>query len=244
MNLNNYKILKNSFWAFIPARGSSKSIKLKNLVDINGTKLISFTINILKKNHDIISKIYCSTENKKIKNFCLKSNIYIDDRKKKLALDSTCINDVIYDFLIKQVIKKKSIPEFIILCEPTSPLLRSIDIQLCCNKIIKHKNLDSVQTVTMVSPNSHAYNQRIVKRNLSSFFFKKERNSMYNKQMKPQFYIHGNLRVFRSASFLKYRNIFGKKSFCIKIPKLFAFDLDDKEDLEIFRIIQKKLSFK
>ena len=35
--------------AIIPARGNSKSIKLKNIVNLNGKPLIQYTINAAKK---------------------------------------------------------------------------------------------------------------------------------------------------------------------------------------------------
>jgi|688.fasta_scaffold388667_2 CMP-N-acetylneuraminic acid synthetase len=238
------KILKKIFWAFIPARGSSKTIKFKNLVDINGKKLISFTFDILKKNKKIIKKIYCSSEDKKIQNFCKKYKIEIDYRDKSLSKDNTSTNEVIYDFIKRFILNEVPLPEFILLCEPTSPFLRSKDILDCCNKILKEKSLDSVQTVTKISSNSHAFNQRIIKNNLLNFYFNSKRKKMYNKQLKPSFYIHGNLRVFKTQSFLKYKNIFGKKSYSIIIPKLYAYDLDDKEDLKIFKILQKSINIK
>ena len=52
--------------AIIPARGNSKSIKLKNIVNLNGKPLIEYTINAAKRSKQI-DDLIVSTDNKKIK---------------------------------------------------------------------------------------------------------------------------------------------------------------------------------
>ena len=54
--------------AIIPARGNSKSIKLKNIVNLNGKPLIEYTINAAKRSKQI-DDLIVSTDNKKIKKF-------------------------------------------------------------------------------------------------------------------------------------------------------------------------------
>ena len=51
--------------AFIPARGGSKSIKLKNIFPLNGIPLIYYSI-LASKKSKIFDSIICSTDNKKI----------------------------------------------------------------------------------------------------------------------------------------------------------------------------------
>ena len=53
--------------AIIPARGNSKSIKLKNIVNLNGKPLIQYTINAAKSKQ--IDDLIVSTDNKKLKKF-------------------------------------------------------------------------------------------------------------------------------------------------------------------------------
>ena len=42
-------IKKNIFWAFVPARSLSKSIKNKNIVLLNKKPLLFYTMNIAKQ---------------------------------------------------------------------------------------------------------------------------------------------------------------------------------------------------
>ncbi len=51
--------------AIIPARGGSKGIKRKNIIDFKGKPLISHTI-LLAKKSEIINETYVWTDDKKI----------------------------------------------------------------------------------------------------------------------------------------------------------------------------------
>ena len=53
--------------AIIPARGGSKRIKNKNIINFLGRPIISYTIDLLKKT-GIFEKIHVSTDSKKICN--------------------------------------------------------------------------------------------------------------------------------------------------------------------------------
>lgn len=237
-HIKNINYLKGNIWAFIPARGGSKSIPLKNLAKLNGKLLIDYSIDVAM-NTKQINNIFCSSENSIILNHCLSKGINIVKRTKKLSADHISTVDVISDFLSKQFLHNNYLPELIVLLEPTSPFVKSLDIKKCINFLNKNKDYDSAQTVTKVSSNSHAYNQRYHISNCSKFLFEDERQFRVNKQAKPNLFIHGNLRVFRTSSFIKYGSIFGKKSYPIIISKIAAMDVDDKDDLKIASAILK-----
>ena len=60
-------MLKLNRLAIIPARGGSKRIKNKNLVEFNGQPIIQYTINNAKKSK-LFNKIHVSTDSNKIIN--------------------------------------------------------------------------------------------------------------------------------------------------------------------------------
>ena len=60
------QILKNQFWAFIPARSGSKKIKNKNLIKLKGKPLIAHSIIAAKKNKYIKNIIFSSDSKKYI----------------------------------------------------------------------------------------------------------------------------------------------------------------------------------
>ena len=54
-----------------------------------------------------------------------------------------------------------------------------------------------------------------------------------NKTQKPNFYVHGNLRVLRCNFLLESNDLFGNNSLGISVPKKFALDVDGPDDFEI-----------
>lgn len=228
--------MKTKILAIIPARGGSKGIKLKNIRKINKIPLIVNTANRLKKSK-LVNEIICSTDNAKIISICKKNSIRYLKRAKKLSLDNTNINDVIYDILIKEEFSKF---DFIILAQPTNPFINEIFINKILNKI-KNSKFDSVQTVIKTPHMFHPYNQRKITNNKISFLYKKKRELNFNKQKKPNFYSFGNLVIFKRKSFLKKRKVFCEPSGYIELNKtIFAHDVDFVEDLILANIIQKK----
>jgi len=223
-------------WALIPARGGSKSIPLKNMADLNGRPLIDYVIRA-GKSSKYIMRIYCSTDSEKIKSYCIKMGIDVCDRPVELAQDDVPSIDVILHFLTNMIEKEKMLPEFLVLLEPTSPFVLAEHIDHCIEMLRNEPMADSSQTVCEVEPNSHAYNQRYNDQNGSHFIFSQKREQYFNKQLKPKFYIHGNVRVMRVESVMNKKDIFGERSLPLVIPRIYGMDVDGPEELEMARCI-------
>lgn len=226
----------NETWALIPARGGSKSIRLKNLVELDGRPLIDFVIRSGQSSKRI-SRIFCSTDHKKIKAYCNKTRIEICDRPVELSGDNIPSIDVILHFLNVMIEKEKILPEFLVLLEPTSPFVLPEHVDRCVDMLKGDHTADSSQTICRVEPNSHAYNQRKIEGNYVIFNFPKERALSFNKQSKPAFYKHGNVRVMRTISVIRKKDIFGDRSLPHMIPPTYAFDVDGPEDLKLAQCI-------
>jgi D-3-phosphoglycerate dehydrogenase len=224
------KILAGECWAFIPARGGSKSIPLKNLAKLSGVPLIDYSIKAARDTGKI-SQIVCSTDSPEIAEHCQGLGVDVDTRPASLAGDNVATVDVMLEFLRRRVRQGSALPEYLVLLESTSPFISPNDISECIDRLADDSTADSVQTVTAVPPNSHAYNQRYHDQNGSNFLYPQERKASINKQSKPRFYIHGNVRVMRTLSLLRTGSIFGARSLPIEIPKIRAMDVDGQDDL-------------
>ena len=122
--------------AVITARGGSKRIKNKNLINFYGKPLISYSI-IAAKRTRMFSKIYVTTDSKKLKKY-LKNTVLLSLflREKKLSDDFTGTHRVIESF-----IKRLQLYDCDICCiYPTAPLIRTKDI-INSYKIIPKKKL-------------------------------------------------------------------------------------------------------
>ena len=83
---------KKKILALIPARGGSKSIRKKNLIKINNKSLIELSFEVAK-NSKYVSKIICSTDDKKIINHCKRIGLETILRPKKYAKDEKYAKD-------------------------------------------------------------------------------------------------------------------------------------------------------
>ena len=159
------KKIKKKILAFIPARGGSKSIPLKNLTKIKGKPLLFYTLNQIINSKGIFDDIICSTDHPKIKKYVETFGIEVLDRPKHLSEDSSSSESAILHCLDFLKINNRSLPDFIFLFQPTSPFVNKEHINKIINKIKKIKNFESILTISKVSHNNHAFNQRQIKGN-------------------------------------------------------------------------------
>ena len=128
--------------AFIPVRGGSKSIPLKNIKLLNGRPLIYWTLDAAV-NCAEINKVVVSTDSQEIKNVVEKygsPRIEIINRSEEVSTDTASTESVMIEFV------KNYDFENIVLVQATSPLLESGDITNGINKFFED-NIDSVLSV-------------------------------------------------------------------------------------------------
>ena len=122
--------------AIITARGGSKRIKNKNILNFFGKPMIAYSI-IAAQKSKLFQKIYISTDSIKIKKISEKYGVIVPSlREKKLADDFTGTYEVVKSFIIKNKIKKK----FICCIYPTAPLMRYLDLVKGFNMLLQNKN--------------------------------------------------------------------------------------------------------
>src|SRR4030042_3404942 len=220
----------NEVWGIIPARGGSKSIPLKNMALLAGRPLIDYVICAARQS-STVSRFLCSTDHDAIADFCGSKKVEICRRPERLCADAVAVADVVVDLLTTLMAREGRLAEIIVLLEPTYPFLLARHIDECGSLLRENPRADSVQSLTPVSHNSHAYNQRSIRNGNVDFVFKEERIRCYNKQLKPQFYVHGNLFVSRARTILETKNIYGACSLPYTVEALHAFDVDGPQDL-------------
>ena len=222
--------LGGSVAAIIPARGGSKSIPKKNLVNFGGQPLISYVIKAAKC-CDKINRIICSTDSEEIASLCRRYGIEIAERESTLASDTAKITEVLHDLVEGYLSKQHPVPEILVLMQPTSPFVAQEHLAKCILKLREDPSLNSVQTVVRVPHNQHAFNQRFVEDNKIKFKFPEERRIGYNKQNKPTLFQFGNLVAFRTTIIRQGGEVFSEPSGFVEIERNYSFDLDGPEDI-------------
>ena len=135
------KFIKNSIWAFIPARSGSKTIKNKNLLKLNGVPLIAYSIQSGLKNK-FIDKVYFSSDSKKYLKVAKKygcKNLLL--RNKKLSGDRSTDFEVFKDFINSILKKKEKLPEYIVHLRPTTPIRKNSILNIAIKTFLKKKKI-------------------------------------------------------------------------------------------------------
>lgn len=133
--------------AFIPVRGGSKSIPLKNIKILYGKPLVYWTIKAASDS-DIIDKVIVATDHEIIKNTVINFNlkkVYIYDRKEENAKDTSSTESVMLEYIENSNLKDE---DNFFLIQATSPMLTSKDINGIYNKMIAEKS-DSALTCVL-----------------------------------------------------------------------------------------------
>ena len=232
--LNGYKIL-----VLIPARGGSKGLPNKNIMNLSGKPMIKWTIDEAKK-LEWIDKIVVSTDSKKIIDECKEPFIDIPFvRPSSLSTDTASSIDVVLHAL-NWLENKNLYFDIIILLEPTSPLREAIDIETALQLMFK-ENAKSVVGVSKVK-SSHP-----------EFMYEKKENNYivpYNKIKSSQsrrqdvdmlYYLEGSIYASFVNDFKKNKTFYHKNTIGYEVSKIKSFEIDDIED---FVIVEALLNHK
>ena len=106
--------------AVILARGGSKGIHQKNIININNQPLLSYSIKAAKQSK--VNEVWVSTDCKHIKKVAINFGALVLDRPEQLASDSSKSEEALIHFA--QNIQF----DILVFIQPTSPLVIADDI--------------------------------------------------------------------------------------------------------------------
>ncbi len=132
--------------AVIPARGGSKGIPNKNIKDLLGKPLISYSITEALKSK-YIEKIVVSTDSLAISEVSKKVGAEVIIRPENISGDKASSEDAIIHTLNELKVVENYIPDIILFIQCTSPLTLSEDMDGLLHKLIE-ENADSALSVS------------------------------------------------------------------------------------------------
>ena len=156
--------------AFIPVRGGSKSIPLKNIKSLNGKPLVFWTIKAANEAQKV-DKVVVATDSQEIKKVVLNFNfdkVEIYDRDPQNAQDTSSTESVMLEYIEKA---KFNLEDRFILIQATSPLLKSNYIDEMLEKLntseadsifsaVREKQFHWIETKKGVEPINYDYLNR------------------------------------------------------------------------------------
>ena len=210
----------------IPARGGSKSIRNKNLIDLGGRPLIAWTINSAKESE--LLDVIVSTDSPEIakvaKDFGAQVPFLRPDR---LSGDEILSIDVVLHAL--ENIKEKY--QAVLLLQPTSPFRSSTDINDAIEMFNETTNVISVVDVG----GNHPARMKFIKDDLLiDPPFGEEVENMPRQKLQPVYIRNGAIYLTNLVD-LKNRTFKGSRCRALIMPKVRSLNIDSEFDLTIAR---------
>ncbi|AUC24076.1 acylneuraminate cytidylyltransferase [Polaribacter sejongensis] len=205
----------------IPARGGSKRLVNKNILELEGIPLLVHSINYAKENSNLGIDIVVSTDDVEIKKIALENDVMVVDRPKEISGDYTTTVAV-----MKHVIDTLEIKyDHVILLQPTNPLRPKELLQNAFNSLI-NGNFDSLMTV---SENKHKLG-KIINNIFVPYNYQFGQRSQ---DLEALYYENGLLYITKTALILK-EQILGEKNYPFIVEHPFAkIDIDTLEDFNL-----------
>ena len=228
-------MFKKKIIAIILARAGSKGIKNKNLLRINGKPLIYWSIKSFLNSYKIQS-VWVSSKSKKILSISQKYGANIVKRPENISHDfspseSAWIHALRY---IKNKVNENEI-DAVVGVQPTSPIRTTKLINEAINKFYK-KKLDSLFTSKKI--NDHFIWKRIGSSLKANYNYRKRQ---MRQKISDKYLENGSFYIFKAEKFLKKKcRLFGKIGTFV-MPKIYSFQIDDKEDIKIIKSLKKNL---
>ena len=125
-------------YAIIPARGGSKRIKKKNIIEIGGKPMIAWTIQAALET-DLIDKVIVSTDCPDIAKVAKKYGAEVPFLRKDKADDTSTVSEATIACLDQINENKIELPDIVVQLMANCPLRTSKDIESSLNHFIKNK---------------------------------------------------------------------------------------------------------
>lgn len=224
-------------WGLVAARGGSKSIPLKNLLPLGGRPMLDYVVRAGQGSR-VLDRILCSTDSDRIAERAMALGIDVDRRPTPLASDDAKVDDVARDLLERARGRGETLPNTVVLLQPTSPFLQPQHIRDLLQFMYQRPAARSAHNVYAVPHNLHSWNQRIVGDDGAvEFPFEAERQRARNKQQKPKLFVFGNLIATRTDALLAGDGFYAKPAYACTIPSQCAFDVDQVADIAMAEML-------
>lgn len=214
--------------AIIPARGGSKGLPRKNLLEVGGKPLLAWTI-IEGLKSRLIDRLILSSENHEIIETAGKWGCEAPfTRSQELATDEATTADV----ALHAIEKLEEMYDYVVLLQPTSPLRSYQDIDICIEEC--HKR-DAVSCVTVSATDKSPFWMYFLSADNHMQAVIETTNRPTRRQELPTAYaLNGAVYVVKREWFQETGKFITKDTIAHVMPKERSLDIDTELDLNIF----------
>ena len=222
--------------AVITARGGSKGLIRKNVLDLAGLPLIAWTIKAAQASK-YISKVILSSDNDEIIQVAQRYDCEVPfKRPSYLATDSATSVDV-----LQHALENSPGYDFIILLQPTSPLRTSVDIDAAFELMI---SLDAKSCVSVCKTSKTPYWMYSLGDDGALEKLLPAPKDIDSRQAAPEtFELNGAIYIIHIDHFNKKQSLIPEKTVAYLMDRSVSIDIDSQSDLELCRTYLKEETY-
>ena len=221
----------------IPARGGSKGVKGKNIVDLNGKPLIGYTIEAAMSSK-LLDRIVVSTDSDKIKRVVKNSyEIEVIDRPAQFARDDSPIEEALLHAIEHLKEKDNYVTDIIVWMQPNVPIRKKGIIDYTLKKFIS-SNADSC--VTCYEADQIPEIMKVMNEKGRLIPVHKDVGSIRRQEFPKRYLADGSVVVLRAGNLYKSRGIrkahiyLGKEIIpVIQEKRMYTIEIDKPEDIDL-----------
>ena len=219
------------------ARGGSKAIPHKNIVLINKTPLIAYTIREVL-NSTLVSEYIVSTDDTNIANVATEYGAHCPFiRSPDLATDTSSSSSALIDAVERYEALTARSFDIIVEVMCTNPLKTTADIDSCISSLISNPHADTCIAVHQLDDHHPARIKKIVNGKLVDFCVPEPLEAR-RQDLKPNAYIRsGSIYAMRKEFLMRSRARYGGIDIPYILPIDRALNIDGPRDLQLAKLI-------
>ena len=226
-----------TFLAIIPARGGSKRLPRKNVLDLCGKPLIAWSIEA-GLNSKYVDKVVVTSDDDEIMDISKKFGAETIKRPDEFASDTATTFDA-----IKHTIDNLEKYDYIVLLQPTSQLRNEKHIDESI-ELLEEKNADAVVSVSEMDHSPLWSNILPQDGNMNSFL-KDEVLNKRSQDLEKYYRLNGAIYICKTEKLLEEKSFFLKDNiFAYVMDRQSSIDIDEEIDFLVVENLKKLLEAK
>jgi CMP-N,N'-diacetyllegionaminic acid synthase len=220
---------QKTYLAIIPARGGSKRLPGKNILDLKGKPLIGYSIEAALESQ-YVDNVLISSDDDEILKFSQKFEVIAHKRPHTLSTDTSSTVDV-----VTYIIERYSEYDYIVLLQPTSPLRTAKHIDEAI-EMIESKNAEAIISVSEME-HSPLWSSTLSHNKSMRDFIKDEIKNKRSQDLEIYYRINGAIYICNSKELTKQQTFFLEDNiFAYIMTRENSIDIDEKIDFELAKL--------
>jgi CMP-N,N'-diacetyllegionaminic acid synthase len=225
--MNDKKIL-----AVIPARGGSKGISNKNIVDIDGCPLIKYTIDAALGSA-MLTDCIVSTDSDVISDVAKSCGALVPFKRPKYLSDDKALSLPVMQHAVEFMEAERGYQyDLVIMLQPTTPLRQTKDIDNAIN-LIFDTDASSVISVVEVEGYHPLRMKRVVDGRLINYIDQGHEDMRPRQELPPAYIRNGAVYATMRNTLMKKDSFIGEDSRAYIMPPERSVNIDTMKDLSL-----------